>query len=115
MTSRTAAIIPVADGVYAAIDDTGPTTSAAAMADIAEAASAADIAAAVAMPDWRAREFLAARGLLRDLLRLADVEPGASIAYRNGGQPYLRRIRMSRSASRTAARWSARRSASVAR
>ncbi|WP_207957352.1 4'-phosphopantetheinyl transferase superfamily protein [Streptomyces sp. YIM 98790] len=51
----------------------------------------ADLAAASGMPPWRAREFLAGRGLLRALLN--DVHrpaAGAAVAARRGGKPYLR-------------------------
>lgn len=51
----------------------------------------ADLTASVGMPAYRAREFLAGRGLLRAVLaRVVPHAADASVAVRAGGKPYLR-------------------------
>ena len=59
----------IADGVWVACAPAADRRS----------AHAGDLARAAGLPAWRAEEFLAGRGLLRDLL--ADVLPGASTAW----------------------------------
>ncbi|WP_240483378.1 4'-phosphopantetheinyl transferase family protein [Streptomyces pathocidini] len=71
----------VADGVWLAV---------AAYADGSGAALPSERAQAVGMPDWRAREFLAGRGVLRALLEsVAPYAATATVVRDRRGKPHL--------------------------
>jgi 4'-phosphopantetheinyl transferase len=74
--------VEVADGVLIAVESTARVL---ARSDLERE----DRVRAATMAPWRARQYLAARCLLRHLLAEAVADPGAGIAVRPSGQPYL--------------------------
>jgi 4'-phosphopantetheinyl transferase len=61
------------------------------LAELPASSHPADLAASAGMTSHRATEFLASRGLLRDVLtQTTPRAAGAEVAIRVGGKPYLR-------------------------